>query len=99
MAKRKIIWSHRAKISRYEILNFYIEKNKNNTYSRKLNKRINKELRLLLKFPNIGIKTNIEEVRGLIIENFIIFYETNKDFIIIHYIWDSRQNPENLRIK
>ncbi len=99
MAKRKIIWSHRAKINRYEILKFYIERNKSNTYSRKLNKRINKELRLLLKFPDLGIKTNVEGVRGLIIDNFIIFYETNKDFIIVHYIWDSRQDPENLRIK
>ncbi len=27
MASRKIIWSHRAKIKRYEILEFYIERN------------------------------------------------------------------------
>ncbi len=99
MAKRKIIWSHRAKISRYKILKFYIERNKSNLYSRKLNKRIKEELRLLQKFPKPGIKTDIEGVRGLIIDSFIIFYEIDKNLIIAHYIWDSRQDPKNLRMK
>ena len=99
MAKRKIIWSNRAKIKRYEILKFYIDRNKSHTYSIKLNRRINKELRLLIKYPDLGIKTDIEGVRGLIIENFILFYELDKNVIIVHYIWDSRQDPENLIIK
>ena len=99
MAKRKIIWSNRAKIKRYEILKYYIDRNKSYTFSRKLNSRINKELKLLLTYPNLGIKTNIEGVRGLIIENFILFYELDKKVIIVHYIWDSRQNPETLKIK
>ena len=99
MAKRKIIWSHRAKIKRYEILKFYLEKNKSNTFSRKLNNRINKELKLLQKFPDLGIKTNIEGVRGLIIDNYILFYEISDKLIFVHYIWDSRQDPEKLKIK
>jgi len=99
MAKRKIIWSHRAKIKRYEILKFYLERNKSNTFSRKLNNRINKELKLLHKFPDLGIKTNIEGVRGLIIDNYILFYEISDKLIIVHYIWDSRQDPEHLKIK
>jgi len=99
MAKRKIIWSHRAKIKRYEILKFYLERNKSNTFSRKLNNRINKEIKLLQKFPDLGIKTNIKGVRGLIIDNFILFYEISEKLIIVHFIWDSRQNPEKLKIK
>ena len=74
MVKRKIIWSNKAKVKRYEILKFYIDRNKSNTYSIKLNHRINKELRLLKKYLNTGIKTDIKGVRGLIIENFILFY-------------------------
>ena len=99
MAKRKIVWSHRAKISRFEILKFYIDRNMSNSFSRKLNKRINKELKLLLRFPHLGIKTDIENVRGLMIDNFILFYEIDKNLIIVHYLWDSRQNPEKLMIK
>jgi plasmid stabilization system protein ParE len=102
MAKRKIIWSNRAKIKRYEILKYYIDRNKSNTYSKKLNLRISKELRLLIKlikYPDLGIKTDIEGVRGSIIENFILFYDFNETMIVVHYIWDSRQNPDELKIK
>ena len=99
MAIRKIIWSVRAKIKRYEILKFYNERNKSNIYSIKLNRKINKELRLLIKYPNLGTETDIMGVRGLIIENFILFYELDKNIIVVHYIWDSRQNPDELVIK
>ena len=99
MASRKIIWSHRAKIKRYEILEFYIERNKSKTYSVKLNNQFNRGLRLLSKYPNMGIKTDIEGVRGLIIDNFILFYEVEKSTIIVHYLWDSRQYPTELNIK
>ena len=47
----------------------------------------------------MGIKSDIDGVRGLIIDNFILFYEIDKESIIIHYIWDSRQNPDDLKIK
>jgi plasmid stabilization system protein ParE len=99
MAKRRIIWSNRAKKKRFEILKFYTENNKSNTYSKKLNQKFNKEIRLLTEYPNLGIKTDFIGIRGLIIDHFIIFYENNYNKIIIHTIWDSRQNPENLHIK
>ena len=99
MAKRKIIWSHRAKIKRYDILQYYIDRNKSASYSKKLNISINRELNLLQKYPDLGIKTDIEGIRGLIIENFILFYELDKNLIIVHYIWDSRQNPDELKVK
>jgi hypothetical protein len=38
-------------------------------------------------------------VRGLIVGEFIIYYEHQDDTIIIHTIWDSRQNPDKLTIR
>jgi plasmid stabilization system protein ParE len=99
MVKRKLIWSNRAKISIYRILKFYIDRNKSNTYSEKLFNIFNKEIQLLTKYPNLGVLTNIKNVRGLITGNYIIYYEITRKEIIIHTIWDSRQNPENLKIK
>ncbi len=43
MVKRKIVWSHRAKIKLFEILDFYTERNKSDTYSKKLYKKFKKE--------------------------------------------------------
>jgi plasmid stabilization system protein ParE len=99
MAKRKIVWSNRAKKRLYEILDFYIIRNKSRTYSNKLQRLINKEVRLLIKQPDLGLKTTEDTTRGLIIGDYIVYYEVSEDKIIIHTIWDSRQNPDNKIIK
>ena len=99
MVKRKIIWSHKARIKLYEILKFFAERNHSKTYSEKLYRRFNKELKLLLKQPDLGIKSEIDTVRALIIGDYIIFYEVFEEGIIVHTLWDSRQNPDDLKIK
>jgi plasmid stabilization system protein ParE len=98
MGKRKIIWSHRAQIRLFQILEFYAQRNQSKIYSLKLNTAIKKQLSQIQRQPEIGIKSEIESVRGLIFDNFIIFYEVVSDHIIIHTIWDCRQNPEDLKI-
>lgn len=99
MAERKIIWSHRAEIKLFQILEFYTERNKSSTYSKKLYQKFKKELRLLLKNSEIGIKSEIDSVRGLITGDYILFYEEFPDKIIVHSVWDCRQNPNDLIIK
>lgn len=73
MARRKIIWSNRAKIKLYAILDFYAQRNKSKAYSVKLYSKFNKEIKLLAKYPDLGIKTQIEFVRGLIVDEYIIY--------------------------
>ncbi len=99
MGKRKIIWSRKANRKLFEILEFYAQRNKSKTYSKSLYQKLKKELSILKKHPEIGIKTEIETVRGLIIDDYIIFYETEPNRIIIHTLWDCRQNPEDLVTK
>ena len=99
MAKRKIIWSHRAEIKLFKILEYYAERNKSKTYSAKLYQRFNNELKTLLKQPDVGLNTEIIPVRGLIVDDYILFYEFNNEKIIVHSVWDCRQNPDDLKIK
>lgn len=99
MAKRKIVWSHTARIKLLMILEFYSERNKSKAYPKKLYTKFNKELSLLLKQPEIGIKTELETVRGLIVDEFILFYEVTSEMIIVHTLWDSRQDPATLKMK
>jgi hypothetical protein len=80
-------------------MEFYTRRNGSKTYSLKLFQRINKELKFLIKQPELGIKSEIEFVRGLIIEDYILFYEFDNEKIIVHTLWDCKQNPEDLRIK
>lgn len=47
MAERKIVWSHRARIKLYAILEFYSERNKSKAYSAKLYAKFNRQVKLL----------------------------------------------------
>lgn len=92
MAKRKIIWSNRAIKRFYGILESNVRRNKTTTYSDKLYRLIRKEVKILLKFPEIGLKTTEETIRGLIIGDYIVCYEVTEDRIIFHTIWDYKQD-------
>jgi toxin YoeB len=65
MAKRKIIWSQKAEIKLFRILESYAERKKSKTYSAKLYQRFNNELKILLKQTYVGLNTEIISVRGL----------------------------------
>ncbi len=95
---RRIIWTRRASIVFLEILEFYFIRNRTKTYSKKINSEIKQILNLLGKHPFLGKKTNKENVRVLIKGNYQIYYKPKTDKIIVLLVWDSRQNPDKLKI-
>jgi plasmid stabilization system protein ParE len=99
MVRRKIIWSPRAKLDLFQILDFYYQRNGTKTYSRKLNTTFRNSIRLLEKHPEIAIRTDVKNIRNLIVGNFGIFYEIKPSTIEIITIWDSRQNPAKSDLK
>ncbi len=99
MAKRKIIWSPKAKIDLLFILEFFHKRNGSKTYSKKLNAKIRRSVRLLSKHPNLELQTDVDNVRNLIEGDYAIFYQLDNEIIRITTIWDCRQNPDNLTIK
>lgn len=98
MAKREVVWSKNSEIQLREILEFFTKRNKSGHYSIKLYKKFKTELKIVSKNPEIGIKTKLDQIRGLIIEDYILFYEILEDRIIILKVWDCRQNPDKLNI-
>lgn len=97
MAERVIIWTSTARLELKSILDFFILRNRNKTYSLKLHRKIQTEVKLLLLQPSIGKKTTMINVRGFLIENYLLYYELKDDKIIILSVWDTRQNPDNLK--
>ncbi|WP_286754885.1 type II toxin-antitoxin system RelE/ParE family toxin [Roseivirga sp. UBA838] len=96
---KRVIWSPRAQTERKEILDFWFKRNKSKTYSRKLNRLFKEAINLIIDYPEIGKRTDLENVRAKIIRDYIMFYEINVDELFILSIWDTRQNPENLELK
>jgi plasmid stabilization system protein ParE len=93
MAKYKIEWSIEARLDLIDILEFYINRNSSNSYSKKLNSKINRSLKLITNNPLIGLKSQIEFVRVLITGDYQIVYEISDNIILIVMIWDCRRDP------
>lgn len=94
MAKR-ITWTYRAHQDRKEILLYWKQHNQSSAYSRKLNSLIKKAIDLIAAHPNIGRRTDIENVRIKLVRDYLVFYEIAADQIYILSIWDRRRNPED----
>lgn len=98
MVKYEIIWTPRSKIDLYQIAEFYGKRNGNYNYSKKIYAKIKRSVLILRRFSGIGVKTNIYNVRNLIVGDFCLFYRINDKSILIIAIWDSKRNPNNLNL-
>lgn len=96
---RRIIWTKTANNDRIEILEFWIDRTKSHTYSRKLNKLFKEIIQLILDYPEIGRLTDEQNIRVKVVSDYLLFYEIVDMDIVILKIWDSRQNPQTFQIK
>ena len=93
MAMQRIIWSPQAKIDLFEIIDFYYKRNGTKTYSISLNASFRKAIKLIGKYPKLGVQTDVPNTQVLIEGNFVVFYVIKKEVIEISSIGDCRQNP------
>jgi plasmid stabilization system protein ParE len=96
MAKQ-VVWTATAKKARRQILEYWIEHNGSNVYSKKLSKLIREKINSLQLENYIGKPTDFKDVRASLVGYFSIFYKITETKIIIVGIWDNRRNPEDLR--
>ncbi len=97
MAK-KIIWTETSVIDRFRIYQFWLDHNQSDSYSEKLERLFNESATLISLYPEIGTKTDFPEIQVKVIRNYKMFYRNNPDTIEIIRMWDTRQNPDNLRV-
>ncbi len=95
---KRVVWTSRADRVFTGILEFYVRRNASKAYSRKINNEINKLLNLLKKHPFLGKKTDIRNVRVVFHHQFKIFYRIDSSERIVLLIWDTRQDPKDLKL-
>ncbi len=93
MVKFKINWSLEARLDLFNILEYYLNRNKSATYSKKLNLKINQSVKLLSKNPFLGTRTAYDSVRAMVTGDYQIIYEIFDQMILIIMIWDCRRDP------
>lgn len=95
MAK-KIEWTQTSIQDRFKIYTFWIDHNKSDSYSKKLEALFNEAAKLISEFPEIGTETDFPNLRVKVIRSYKLFYINQADRIQIIRVWDTRQNPENI---
>ncbi len=93
---RKIEWTQTSIRDRFEIYKFWAEKNRSDSYSKKLEILFNEAAKLISEFPEIGTETDFSGLRVKVIKSYKLFYTDDSETIRIIRIWDTRQNPQNL---
>lgn len=96
MAQLKVFWTESAIRQRNFIFEYWIERNQNYNFVKKLNLQIKNVISLLKKNPELGKQTDFKNTRALIIGNYSILYQKIDNKIIITGLWDNRQNPSQL---
>ena len=96
---QKIVWAQKAKRELIDILQYWVDRNKSNTFSLKLNSLIESQLNLILEQPKIGRKTDIPNVYIKVIHKYLLYYEFVNDTLYILTIRHGSQNSENIQLK
>lgn len=94
MVGKRVIWSSRANHELIEILDYFNKRNGSTAYSQKLLNEIEIILTTLSKSEFIGRLTSNKRTRVLVLNNYLIFYESGEKTINVLSFWDNRQNPK-----
>lgn len=97
MAKR-IKYSAYAVADRVAILNYWYERIGNKNYSRKLDSALKGIIKKLSEYPQLGRQLDNREERFFVKDSYQIFYVETEGSIQILHSWDSRRNPEDLKL-
>jgi plasmid stabilization system protein ParE len=97
MAKR-VIWSVRARDERQAILEYWNIRNGNKDYSRKIAEEFREAIQYIAEHNYIGVATDEKNVRIAVSGHYLIFYEIKKDAVEVLTVWDTRRDPQNLKL-
>jgi len=96
---KQIIWTTKAKNEFIDILEYWINRNKSNSFSIKLNDLIEEQLNLIAEYPNIGRKTDIKNVCIKVIHKYLLYYQISDKKIFVLTIRHGSKNPKTLKLK
>jgi hypothetical protein len=96
MAKRNIVWTRTADLQFVGILEYWVKRNKSNSFSKKLLKLVTERVCQISENPFSYKLTDFKDVRVTSLRNFSVYYKITDEQIIVTAFWDNRQNPKNL---
>ncbi|AGC76513.1 ParE-like toxin of type II ParDE toxin-antitoxin system [Nonlabens dokdonensis] len=96
MAQRNVIWTKTADLQFVGVLEYWVNRNKSNTYSLKLLELVKDRTSQIALTPYIYKSTDFKDYRVSILGNYSIYYKITDSQITITAFWDNRQDPKKL---
>lgn len=96
MAKRNVVWTKTADLQFVGVLEYWVKRNKSNSYSKKLVRLVSERTRQIARNPFSYKSTDFKDIRVASMGNFSIYYKITDEQIIITAFWDNRQDPKKL---
>jgi plasmid stabilization system protein ParE len=97
MAKR-VTWTPQAKIDRFEILEYYYKAGTPKKSLRNIDSQIKDMVKYLSEFPQLGKQFGSHNERIIYKSYYSIIYKIINEAILILQVWDTRRNPEDLKL-
>lgn len=96
MVEREVIWTQTA-IDQFEVLLFFLQANNvTEKFAQSITTKLNEHIQLILQYPKCGKPYKMSKIREFVFDGFSIFYRVKTRQIIIHLLWDNRQDPIKL---
>ncbi len=93
-----VFWAKTAKKQRDHIFDYWNNRNKSKSYSKKLNLAIRERIKLLKSHPEMGRETIFGNTRAISMRHYSILYKIDNSVITITGFWDNRQDPEKFLV-
>ena len=99
MAERKgIVFAHKADNQISNILEYWYKQTGSTRYGRQLTIGLLQSVRLISSFPKIGKNIKGRAARAFVYKHYQIIYVENPEVIVILQVWDTRQDPDELKL-
>lgn len=96
MAKREVVWTKTADLQLVGVLEYWVNRNRSTTYSKKLLSMVVEKTRQIAKNPLHYKSSGFLDIRVAAMGNFSIYFKPLPNKIIVTAFLDNRQDPEKL---
>lgn len=96
MRNKAVVWSPRAKEDLRSIKEYFDSRNRSTRYSTRLLKLFRERANLIPRYPFASAPTDEENVRGVLVLDYILFFAILTDHFLILSVWDTRRDPDQL---
>ncbi len=94
-----VYWTRSALQDRIKVFEYWNERTQSREYSQQLNTSIEHRVAMIKEYPQAGLATDKPGVRfHIIARHYKLFYKIEKDNAYILRFWDTRQDPEKIKL-